>query len=171
MVSEGDKAPSFELEADSGSRVSSEDFAGKYLVLYFYPKDSTPGCTREAQSFTEAKRKLTAAGAAVVGVSKDSIKSHCGFRDKYALNFPLLSDPDLEVHRAYGAYGEKTMYGKKVMGTIRSTFLIGPDGKLAKVWRGVKVDGHVDAVLEAIKGDKSGAGGGEKKPAKKSAKK
>ncbi len=154
MVSEGDKAPSFELESDSGERVASKDFAGKYLVLYFYPKDNTPGCTREAQSFTEAKRKLSAAGAAVVGVSKDSIKSHCGFRDKYAINFPLLSDADLSVHKAYGAYGEKTMYGKKVMGTIRSTFLVGPDGKVARAWRNVKVDGHVDDVIAAIKAAK-----------------
>ena len=168
MVSEGDKAPSFELESDSGSRVSSKDFTGKYLVLYFYPKDNTPGCTREAQSFTEAKRKLSAAGATVVGVSKDSIKSHCGFRDKYAINFPLLSDPELTLHRAYGAYGEKTMYGKKVMGTIRSTFLIAPDGKVAKAWRGVKVDGHVEAVLEAIKGEKTGEKSGATS-AKKSA--
>jgi peroxiredoxin Q/BCP len=153
MLSEGDKAPAFELEADDGRRISLKETLkeAKLAVLYFYPKDSTPGCTREAQGFTEAKRKLAAAGATVLGVSKDSIKSHCGFRDKYAINFPLLSDPDLTVHRAYDAYGEKTMYGKKVMGTIRSTFLIGADGKIARVWRGVKVDGHVEAVLEAIK--------------------
>jgi peroxiredoxin Q/BCP len=175
MVGEGDKAPSFELESDSGERVALKDFAGEYLVFYFYPKDSTPGCTREAQAFTEAKRKLSAAGAAVVGVSKDSIKSHCGFRDKYGLNFPLLSDPDLKVHDAYGAYGEKMMYGKKVMGTIRSTFLIGPDGKIARAWRGVKVDGHVDAVLDAIRGGGDNGGGAAKSAgsntAKKSAKK
>jgi peroxiredoxin Q/BCP len=153
VLGEGTKAPSFELESDSGDRFSLTEAlkSGKSLVLYFYPKDNTPGCTREAQAFTEAKRKLAAAGAAVVGVSKDSIKSHCGFRDKYALTFPLLSDPDLTVHRAYGAYGEKTMYGKKVMGTIRSTFLITPDGRIARAWRSVKVDGHVDAVLEAIR--------------------
>jgi peroxiredoxin Q/BCP len=159
MLSEGDKAPDFTLEADTGESFSltealkgDKQGKGGSLVLYFYPKDNTPGCTREAQAFTEAKRKLGAAGATVVGVSKDSIKSHCGFRDKYALNFPLLSDPDLAVHRAYDAYGEKTMYGKKVMGTIRSTFLITPDRKIARIWRGVKVDGHADAVLEAIKG-------------------
>jgi thioredoxin-dependent peroxiredoxin len=154
MLSEGDKAPAFELEADGGERFSLSEAlkGGKSLVLYFYPKDSTPGCTREAQGFTLAKKKLAAAGAIVAGVSKDSIQSHCGFREKYELNFPLLSDPDLKVHRAYGAYGEKTMYGKKVMGTIRSTFLIAPDGKIAHTWRSVKVDGHVDAVIDAIGG-------------------
>jgi peroxiredoxin Q/BCP len=155
MLSEGDKAPEIALASDSGADFSLtealKEGGGQSLVLYFYPKDNTPGCTREAQAFSEAKRKLGAAGAMVVGVSKDSIKSHCGFRDKYALTFPLLSDPDLAAHRAYGAYGEKTMYGKKVMGTIRSTFLIGPDRKVARVWRNVKVDGHVDAVIEEIK--------------------
>jgi thioredoxin-dependent peroxiredoxin len=152
MLSEGDKAPEFELDADGGERFSLKEAlsGGKALVLYFYPKDNTPGCTREAQGFAEAKKKLAAAGATVAGVSKDSTQSHCGFRDKYDLNFPLLSDPDLKVHRAYGAYGEKTMYGKKVTGTIRSTFLISPDGKIARSWRSVKVDGHVDAVLGAI---------------------
>jgi peroxiredoxin Q/BCP len=179
MLSEGDKAPQFELEADHGPSFSLKEVlrgegrgdgreGGRAVVLYFYPKDNTPGCTREAQAFAEAKKKLAAAGATVAGVSKDSIKSHCGFRDKYELNFPLLSDPDLAVHRAYGAYGEKMMYGKKVLGTIRSTFLITPDGKIARAWRGVKVDGHVDAVLAALGSD--GAGGEKKAPAKKSAK-
>jgi peroxiredoxin Q/BCP len=150
--SEGAKAPAFQLESDDGSPISLKETLknADYAVLYFYPKDSTPGCTREAQGFTAAKRKLAAVGAAVLGVSKDSIKSHCGFREKYGINFPLLSDPDLTVHKAYGAYGEKTMYGKKVMGTIRSTFLIGKSGTIVKAWKGVKVDGHVDAVLEAI---------------------
>ena len=156
MISDGDKAPAFELEADSGQHIKLKDLLaeGKTLVLYFYPKDDTPGCTREAQAFTEAKRKLSAAGAQVVGVSKDSIKSHCKFRDKYALNFPLLSDPELTAHEAYGAYGEKVMYGKKIMGTIRSTFVIDPKGKIVRAFRKVKVDGHVDAVLEAIKAAK-----------------
>jgi peroxiredoxin Q/BCP len=164
MLSEGDKAPPFELESDAGERVSLKGLLGspgnkpdRYVVLYFYPKDSTPGCTREAQDFTAAKKKLAAAGAAVLGVSKDSIKSHCGFRDKYALGFPLLSDPELTVHKAYGAYGEKTLYGKKTMGTIRSTFLIDGAGRVARAWRGVKVDGHVEAVLEALRGAKRSA--------------
>lgn len=151
MIEEGKKAPSFSLESDAETKVSLKDFAGKFLVLYFYPKDNTPGCTRQAQAFTEAAKKLKALGAAVVGVSKDSVKSHCSFRDKYDLNFPLLSDPDLKAHEAYGAWGEKTMYGKKMMGTIRSTFVITPEGKVGRVFPRVKVDGHVDEVLSAIR--------------------
>jgi peroxiredoxin Q/BCP len=153
MLSEGDKAPPFELEADDGQRVTLKSTLreGGFVVLYFYPKDSTPGCTREAQGFTEAKRKLAAAGARAMGVSKDSIESHCGFKEKYALDLTLLSDPELAAHRAYGSYGEKTMYGKKVMGTIRSTFLIDGKGRLLRVWRNVKVDGHVEQVLDAIR--------------------
>jgi peroxiredoxin Q/BCP len=153
MLSEGDKAPPFDLESDSGERVKLKDALqdGRSVVLYFYPKDNTPGCTREAQAFSAAQKKLAAAGATVLGVSKDSIKSHCGFRDKYALRFPLLSDPELVAHEAYGAYGEKTMYGKKVMGTIRSTFLIDAKGRISRAWRNVKVDGHVEQVLEALK--------------------
>jgi peroxiredoxin Q/BCP len=148
----GSKAPKFDLESDAGGRRKLADFSGKWLVLYFYPKDSTPGCTREAQDFTgkETLARLKKLGAEVVGVSKDSIKSHCTFRDEFALKFPLLSDPDLSVHKAYGAFGEKTMYGKKVEGVIRSTFLVTPDGKLARIWRSVKVDGHVAKVLEAL---------------------
>lgn len=152
ILEAGNKAPKFDLESDAGGHLTLGDFAGKWLILYFYPKDNTPGCTREAQDFTAAGTlaSLKKLGAAVVGVSKDSIKSHCTFRDKFALKFPLLSDPELSVHEAYGAYGEKTMYGKKVQGVIRSTFLIGPDGKIASVWRGVKVDGHVAKVLQAL---------------------
>jgi peroxiredoxin Q/BCP len=154
MLSEGDKAPAFDLESDDGKRVTLKSTLKDdgFVVLYFYPKDNTPGCTREAQSFTAAKRKLAGAGATVLGVSKDSIKSHCGFKEKYALDFALLSDPDLATHRAYGAYGEKMMYGKKILGTIRSTFLIDGKGRLARVWRNVKVDGHVEQVLEAMRG-------------------
>jgi peroxiredoxin Q/BCP len=151
MLAEGDKAPKFDLESDSGDRMSLGDFAGKHLVLYFYPKDNTPGCTREAQAFSEAAAKIRKMGAEVVGVSKDSIKSHCSFRDKYGLKFPLLSDPELKLHKAFGAWGEKTMYGKKIEGTLRSTFIIGPTGKVLKVFPSVKVDGHADAVIEALK--------------------
>jgi peroxiredoxin Q/BCP len=144
-------APSFDLESDQGERVSLRDFRGKWLVLYFYPRDNTPGCTREAQGFSAATPTLKKLGAEVVGVSKDSTVSHCGFRDKFGLKFRLLSDPDLEAHKAFGAWGTKTMYGKKVKGTIRSTFLISPDGNIARSWSGVKVDGHVDAVIGALR--------------------
>jgi peroxiredoxin Q/BCP len=149
-IAEGKAAPAFDLESDSGERVALDDFAGKWLVVYFYPKDNTPGCTREAQGFSSIAPKLKKVGADVVGISKDSVKSHSGFRDKFDIRFPLLSDPDLSAHRAYGAWGEKTMYGKKVEGVIRSTFLISPDGTIARAWTGVKVDGHADKVLEAL---------------------
>jgi thioredoxin-dependent peroxiredoxin len=150
-IREGGPAPKLDLESDAGERVKIADYAGKWLVVYFYPRDNTPGCTREAQDFTKAIAKLGKAGAAVVGVSKDSVTSHCGFRDKIGIKFPLLSDPDLKAHKAWGAWGKKTMYGKEVEGTIRSTFLVGPDGKVARAWRSVKVDGHVDKVLGAVK--------------------
>ena len=162
MLKEGDKAPDFSLDSDSGKKVSLKDFAGKTLVLYFYPKDDTPGCTREAQAFEAAKAKFAKAGAAVVGVSRDSVASHCKFRDKYGLSFPLLADPDRKVHEAYGAWGEKVMYGKKVLGAIRSTFVI-QGGKIVKAFPTVKVDGHSDAVLAVI------AGGAATAPAKKKA--
>lgn len=162
MLKEGDKAPSFDLASDEGGNVSLRDFAGKALVLYFYPRDNTPGCTREAQAFTAARRAIEKAGGAVVGVSRDSLKSHQSFRDKCKLGITLLSDPDLAVHKAYGAWGEKTMYGKKIEGVLRSTFIV-KDGKIAKAFPNVKVDGHADAVLAAL-GELSGA------PAKATAK-
>lgn len=146
----GAAAPKFDLESDAGERVSLGDFKGKWLVIYFYPRDNTPGCTREAQGFTEAVGRLKKLGAEVVGVSKDSVQSHCGFKEKIGIRFPLLSDPDLAAHKAYGAWGAKTMYGKKVHGTIRSTFLVSPDGKIARAWSSVKVDGHVEKVLAAL---------------------
>ena len=146
----GSKAPKFDLESDSGERTTLKDFAGKWLVLYFYPKDSTPGCTREGQEFSKAAARLKKLGAQVVGVSRDSIKSHCTFKDKSKISVPLLSDPERTTHEAYGAWGMKTMYGKKVEGVIRSTFLVSPDGKIAKAWKGVKVDGHVEKVLESL---------------------
>ena len=153
MLKEGDKAPDFSLETvnpdDTRNRVSLKDFKDKTLVLYFYPKDSTPGCTREAQAFSAARAALETAGAAVIGVSRDSVKSHCSFRDKYGLSIPLASDADLAAHKAYGAWGEKTMYGKKITGCIRSTFLV-HNGRVVKVWPSVKVDGHADQVLQAI---------------------
>ena len=150
MLQEGKKAPAFTLESSEGDKVSLDDFKGKTVVLYFYPKDDTPGCTREAQGFRDAAAALKKKKAVVLGVSRDSVKSHCSFRDKYDLNFPLLSDPDGKVIRAYGAWGEKNMYGKKTEGLIRTTVVIGPDGKVTKVFPRVKVDGHVEKVLDAI---------------------
>jgi len=143
--------------------------AGKTLVLFFYPKDSTPGCTREAQGFTASRRAIEKAGGAIVGVSRDSAKSHASFRDKFGLGIPLLSDPERLLHEGFGAWGEKTMYGKKVLGAIRSTFLV-KDGTIVKVWRGVKVDGHVDQVLAALAGNGAPAKAKAKAPAKAKAK-
>jgi peroxiredoxin Q/BCP len=146
----GAAAPEFDLESDAGTRVRLGDFEGEWLVLYFYPRDNTPGCTREAQDFTQAMARLRKLGARVVGVSKDSLKSHGTFRDKIAIGFPLLSDPDLVAHKSYGAWGKKVMYGKHIDGTLRSTFLSAPHGRVAQVWRSVRVDGHAGAVVDAL---------------------
>ena len=167
MIQTGDKAPSFSLPADDGSTISLASLKGKHAVVYFYPKDDTPGCTVEAKDFSAAMGKLQKAGAVVLGISKDSIASHCKFRDKHALKIRLLSDPELAAHKAYGAFGEKTMYGKKVQGVIRSTFLIGPDGKVKRAWPSVKVAGHVDAVLAELAGSGAGAAPAKKASAKK----
>jgi peroxiredoxin Q/BCP len=148
---EGSKAPSFALPASTGDTVRLADFKGKTLVLYFYPRDATPGCTLEAEAFQAARAKLAKLGARVVGVSKDSIASHCKFADKHGLEFPLLSDPDGKVIEAYGAWGEKTLYGRTSMGILRTTVVIDPAGKVARVFPRVKVKGHVDAVLEAVR--------------------
>jgi thioredoxin-dependent peroxiredoxin len=150
MLKEGQKAPSFKLESSDGKTVTLADYAGKNVILYFYPRDNTPGCTREAEAFRDAAAALKKKNAVVLGVSKDSIASHCKFRDKYKLNFPLLSDPDGDVLEKYGAWGEKVLYGKKSMGIIRSTVVIGPDGKIKKHFPKVKVDGHADEVLAAL---------------------
>jgi peroxiredoxin Q/BCP len=158
-ASRASQAPGFDLESDEGSHLKLSDFAGQWLVLYFYPRDNTPGCSREASDFTHAAARLEKLGAEVVGVSRDSVKSHCGFKEKLGIAFSLLSDPTLEAHRAYGAWGTKTMYGKKVEGTIRSTFLVSPEGALVRSWTGVKVDGHVDKVIAALEElQASGAG-------------
>jgi peroxiredoxin Q/BCP len=151
MVKEGAKAPSFTLESTEGGEVSLKDLAGKTVVLYFYPKDDTPGCTREACAFRDSQAAIKKAGAVVLGVSPDSLASHEKFRGKYKLNFPLLADPDKAVAKKYGAFGEKVMYGKKVTGMIRSTFVIDGAGVVRKVFPRVKVDGHADKVLEAVK--------------------
>lgn len=150
MLEVGKRAPSFKLESSEGGTVSLSDFRGKNVVLYFYPKDNTPGCTLEAQDFQKALPKLKKLNAVVLGVSRDTIAAHCKFRDKFGLGFPLLSDPDHETLEAYGAWGEKTLYGKKSVGIIRTTVLIDEQGKVKRVFQKVKVNGHVDAVLAAL---------------------
>jgi peroxiredoxin Q/BCP len=150
MIEPGKKAPSFSLEASGGGRVSLADFAGKWLVLYFYPKDLTPGCTTEAMAFRDARKKLTARNAAVVGVSRDTVALHDKFVARCELDFPLLSDPDGATIRAYGAWGEKVLYGKRSEGILRSTVIIDPKGKVARVFPKVKVAGHADEVLGAL---------------------
>lgn len=146
----GASAPDFDLPSTSGSNIRLSALKGKKVVLYFYPKDSTPGCTREACDFRDLLPKIVKKGAVVLGVSKDSLASHAKFRESQKLPFDLLSDAGNEVAKAYGAFGEKTMYGKKVMGTIRSTFLIDEKGKIAAVWSPVKVDGHGESVLAKL---------------------
>lgn len=150
MLSPKNPAPAFALPSTSGRSVSTKDLRGRRFVLYFYPKDDTPGCTQEACDFRDNLARLGSAGIAVYGVSKDSIASHEKFRAKYGLTFDLLSDEGNAVAKAYGAFGEKLMYGKPVQGVIRSTFLVGADGRVERVWSPVKVQGHVDAVLAAI---------------------
>ena len=146
----GSKAPAFTMVSDSGKKTKLSDFLGKPVVLYFYPKDDTPGCTKEACAFRDASEQLKELGAVVLGVSPDDEVSHAKFRDKYSLNFPLLADSEHKVAEAYGSWREKNMYGKKSMGVQRSTYLIGADGKIVKVWKKVSVDGHDAAVLEAL---------------------
>ena len=146
----GDAAPNFDMAADEG-RVALSDFKGKTLILYFYPKDDTSGCTNEAKAFTDAAADFVTAGAAVVGVSKDSVASHARFKAKYGLSFPLGSDADGAVVEAFGVWVEKSMYGRKYMGIDRSTFLIDGAGVVRRVWRKVKVPGHVAEVLAAAK--------------------
>jgi len=150
-LEEGTKAPAFTLKADDGTKVKLADLKGRPVVLYFYPKDDTPGCTREACAFRDRQAELQKLGAVVLGVSPDDTASHAKFKQKYQLNFPLLADPDHQVAEKFGAWREKNMYGKKTMGIVRSTFLIGPDGTIKKVWKNVKVDGHDEAVLSALK--------------------
>ena len=151
MLEAGKAAPAFTLKESDGDKVSLSGLKGKWVVVYFYPRDDTPGCTLEAQGFNKALGQLDKLGAVVVGVSKDDLPAHCKFRDKYGLEFPLLSDPDGKIIEKYGAWGEKNMYGKKSMGIQRSTFLIDADGKVAKVWKAVKVDGHDEQVVAALK--------------------
>jgi peroxiredoxin Q/BCP len=146
-IAEGAPAPDFDLETPEG-RMRLSDFAGKTLVLYFYPKDDTSGCTKEAQAFTALAPEFAKAGATVIGVSKDSLAAHGKFTAKYDLKIPLASDPEGQVIERYGSWVEKSLYGRKYMGIDRSTFLI-RDGRIVKIWRKVKVPGHAEAVLAA----------------------
>ena len=146
---EGAKAPPFHLPRDGGGMISLSDFSGKKLVLFFYPRADTPGCTREAIDFTRLKDSFAEAGTEVLGISGDSLKAQESFRDKHKLGVPLISDEKHQMLEAYGAWGEKSMYGKTFLGILRTTVLIGTDGHIARIWRRVKVDGHADAVLEA----------------------
>jgi len=146
---EGAKAPGFHLPRDGGGTVSLADYAGKKLVLFFYPRSDTPGCTREAIDFTRLKGAVTEAGAEVLGISADTIKAQESFRNKHQLSIPLISDEQHEMLEAYEAWGEKSMYGRTFLGILRTTVLIGTDGRIAKVWRNVRVDGHADEVLAA----------------------
>ncbi len=150
-IEEGKAAPLFTLKDADGNKVALQDLKGKNVVVYFYPKDDTPGCTKEACGFRDHWQDIQSADAVVLGISPDSEESHRKFRDKYQLPFTLLADPDRKVMTQYGAYGEKTMYGKKTVGVIRSTVWIGPDGKVAKHWRRVtRAADHPRKVLEAL---------------------
>jgi thioredoxin-dependent peroxiredoxin len=149
-IEPGQKAPDFTLAADDGTKVKLSAQKGHPVVLYFYPKDDTPGCTREACAFRDQHLELKKRGAKIFGVSPDDVASHGKFRDKFHLNFPLLADPDHQVAEKYGAWREKNLYGKKSMGIQRSTYLIGPDGRIAHVWKKVNVDGHDAQVLAAL---------------------
>ncbi len=146
----GDRAPAFSLLSDTGETVSLRDFKGRDVVLFFYPKDATPGCTTEACDFRDSLARFNKLKVAVLGVSKDSVESHRKFKEKQGLNFPLLSDSEGKACEAYGVWQEKSLYGRKFMGIVRTTLVIGGDGKVRKVFSKVKVAGHVAAVLEVL---------------------
>jgi peroxiredoxin Q/BCP len=149
----GDRAPLFSLPSGDGETVSLKDYLGRNVILYFYPKDNTSGCTRQACDFRDASKHLKTTGAVVLGISPDSPASHEKFATKFELPFPLLADVDHKVAESYGVWAEKSMYGRKYFGIERSTFLIDPQGRLAAVWRKVKVPGHVDEVLQQLSGE------------------
>jgi peroxiredoxin Q/BCP len=170
----GTKAPAFKLPSTAGGEVSLASLKGKTFVLYFYPKDDTPGCTVEACDFRDNLARVQSKGALVFGVSKDTLASHAKFQAKYSLPFPLLSDAGNAVALAYGAFGKKMMYGRPVEGTIRSTYVVGKTGVIEHVWSPVKVKGHVDAVLAALSGEapakaEKAKPAAKAKPAKKAA--
>ncbi|MBN1138740.1 MAG: thioredoxin-dependent thiol peroxidase [Anaerolineae bacterium] len=154
MLQENTFAPDFTLQADDGREVSLSDYQGRKVVLYFYPKDNTPGCTTEACNFRDDYAEIVAAGAAVLGISPDNLKSHDKFKTKFSLPFALLSDPDHRVAEMYGAWGEKRMYGKEYMGIIRSTFIIDEVGTIIRVFPNVKVQNHSQEVLAVLKDPK-----------------
>ena len=150
MLKTGDQAPEFTAQSDGGKTIKLKDFRGKKVILYFYPKDDTPGCTQEACDFRDAARPMAKKGTVVLGVSPDSVKSHEKFKQKFDLPFPLLSDEDHRIAEAYGAWQEKSMYGKKYMGIARSTFVIDEKGKIEQIYDKVKVKGHVAELLEKV---------------------
>ena len=150
-LTEGAKAPAFKLPRDGGQTVSLSDFKGKKLVLFFYPKADTPGCTRESIEFSKLRAGFAKAGTEVLGISADPVKAQDAFKKKHKLTVGLLSDEQHEMLEAYGVWGKKSMYGKTFMGIVRTTVLIGPDGKIARIWPKVKVDGHAEEVLAAAK--------------------
>lgn len=150
MVKIGNKVPKLSGTANGGRTLELSDFAGKFVVVYFYPKDNTSGCTREAQDFRDLAPKFRRRDAAIVGVSRDSVKSHDGFAAKHELPFDLIADTDEAWCKAFDVIQEKVLYGRRYLGVVRSTFLIGPDGRLLREWRNVKVPGHAAAVLDAV---------------------
>ena len=152
MLQEGDIAPGLSLESEAGDTIRLADLRGRRVVLFFYPKDDTSGCTKEACGFRDALPEFDAQGAVVLGVSPDDVDSHEKFRDKYDLNFPLLADPDHAVAEAYGAWGRKKLYGREYEGILRSTFLIDPDGRIEKIYRKVKPAGHAEEILAELEG-------------------
>lgn len=151
MLNEGDPAPAFDLPRDGGGRIGTGALQGKPYVVYFYPKDDTSGCTKQAIGFSQAYDQFKQLGVEVVGVSKDDVASHDRFKAKHGLALPLAADVDGGLIEAYGAWGEKSMYGRKYMGIDRSTFLVGADGRIVRAWRQVKVPGHVEEVLAAVR--------------------
>ncbi len=152
MVSEGEEAPDFTLQADDERKVSLKDYRGKKVVLYFYPKDGTPGCTREATEFRDVAEEFAKEGAVILGVSKDGVKSHQKFKQKHELPFTLLSDPEGKVLDLYGVWKKKSLYGRTFMGTERTTFLIDENGIVKKIYRKVKAEGHAQVCLLDLKG-------------------
>ncbi len=150
MIQEGDRAPDFSLPADDGSTISLDDLKGRRVILYFYPKDDTSGCTKEACEFRDALPRIEEEGAVVIGVSPDSVDSHVKFKKKYDLNFPLLADEEHSLAEAFGVWKEKSMYGRKYWGVERSTFLIDEEGVVRKAWRKVRPSGHAEAVTAEL---------------------